>query len=276
MAVTNATLQMRYANTMKTKLAEFKGGRLRGLATKQIGKGNDEVTFYVSNPGTTTSTINMFAAGYVGTGGSFDKPKCSIQYNYWHDKLKMKDVNSTSLTIKDQLIRSGINSLKVGEDINIANVITAGAGGLKGSTAVALSAQINAFIGAVRVAKLKGENALDSVVKVAILMNESAYEEFFSDDKTINSLYTELSGVKGGAPKDFHFCEIITLSDSVLPSGACYFVPAGSFGFAAWEDSATSESKYEMGDDSIWMMAKTSWGAVVLDANSIVKFQYKP
>lgn len=269
------TLQTRFTNTMKTEFAEFKGGRLRGLATKQIGKGNDVVRFYVSKPGTTSTTIDMYASGYAGVGGDINKLECSIQYNYWHEKLPMKSVNSTSLTVQDQLVRSGINSLRVSEDINIANVII-GTAGLtsKGTSGSGLSAQINDFIGVARLALLKGQNALDSVTKVAILMNETAYEDFFSDDKTINSLYTELSGVKGGAPNQFHYCEIIALSDSVLPSGKVYFVPAGSFGFAAWEDSAFSDATYHPAQDSMFLMAKTSWGAVVLDPASIFAFKY--
>ena len=278
MAVTTATLQTRYSNTMKTELAEFKGGRLRGLATKQIGKGNEDVIFYVSKPGTTSTSIDMYAAAYAGTGGTFNKIKCGIQYNYWHDKLAMKDINSTSLTIKDQLIKSGINSLKVSEDNNIANVIIGGGSALtpKGSASDKLTDQINAFIGAARVSKLKGENAVDTVTKVAILMNETAYEEFFSNDKTINSLYTELSGVKDGAPSDFHYCEIIALNDSILPSGKVYIVPAGSFGFAAWEESAESTAEYHPGQDNMWLTAKTSWGAVLLDPKSIFAFEYLP
>lgn len=277
MAITAPTLQTRFTTTMKTEFAEFKGGRLRGLAQKQIGKGNEKVRFYVSKPGTTSTSIDMYAAGYTGTGGAINNLECSIEYNYWHDKLAMKNVNSTSLTIKDQLVRSGVNSLKVSEDINIANVII-GTAGLtpKGSASLSLPDQINEFIGAARVALLKGQNALDSVTKVAILMNESAYEKFFSNDKTINSLYTELSGVKGGAPDQFHYCEIIALSDTVLPSGKCYFVPAGSFGFAAWEDSAFSDATYHAAQDSMFLMAKTSWGAVVLDPKSIFAFGYKP
>ena len=277
MAITAPTLQTRFGTTMKTEFAEFKGGRLRELAQKQIGKGNEKVRFYVSKPGTTSTSINMYAAGYTGTGGAINNLECSIKYNYWHDKLAMKDVNSTSLTIKDQLVRSGVNSLKVSEDINIANVII-GTAGLtpKGSTTLSLPDQINEFIGAARVAILKGQNALDSVTKVAILMNESAYEKFFSDDKTINSLYTELSGVKGGAPNNFHYCEIIALSDTVLPAGKCYFVPAGSFGFAAWEDSAFSDATYHAAQDSMFLMAKSSWGAVLLDPKSIFAFAYQP
>ena len=276
MANITATLQTRYKTTMKTELAEFKGGRLRGLAEKQIGKGQEDVTFYVSKPGSTSTTIDMYASGYTGTGGGVDKIKCSIAYNYWHDKLATKDINSTSLTVKDQLIRSGINSLKVSEDINISSVITAHTGLTpKGDVLKRLPDQINAFIGAARVALLKGQNALDAVTKVAIIMNETAYEQFFSDDKTINSLYTELSGVKGGAPDNFHYCEIIALNDKVLPAGKCYFVPAGSFGFAAWEDSAESTAEYHPGQDNMWLTAKTSWGAVVLDPKSIFAFEYK-
>ncbi len=277
MANTVATLQTRYAQTMKTLLAEFKGGRLKELAVKQTGKGNEKVRFYVSKPGTTSSSIDMYASGYTGTGGGMDNLECSIAYNYWHDKLPMKDVNSTSLSIKDQLITSGINSLKVGEDINIANTIVAATGLTpKGSTTLSLPDQINEFIGVARLALLKGQNALDSETKVAILMNESAYEKFFSDDKTINSLYTELSGVKGGAPDQFHYCKIIALNDTVLPGNKCYFVPAGSFGFASWEDSAESTAEYHPGQDNIWLTAKTSWGAVVLDPASIFAFNYQP
>ena len=277
MANTVATLQTRYAQTMKTLLAEFKGGRLKELAVKQTGKGNEKVRFYVSKPGTTSSSIDMYASGYTGTGGGMDNLECSIAYNYWHDKLPMKDVNSTSLSIKDQLITSGINSLKVGEDINIANKIVAATGLTpKGSATLSLPDQINDFIGVARLALLKGQNALDTETKVAILMNESAYEKFFSDDKTINSLYTELSGVKGGAPDQFHYCKIIALNDKVLPGNKCYFVPAGSFGFAAWEDSAESTAEYHPGQDNIWLTAKTSWGAVVLDPASIFAFDYKP
>ncbi len=276
MAITAPTLQTRFTTTMKTEFAEFKGGRLRGLAQKQIGKGNEKVRFYVSKPGTTSTSIDMYAAGYKGTGGAINNLECSIQYNYWHDKLAMKDVNSTSLTIKDQLVRSGVNSLKVSEDINIANVIIATAGLTpKGSATTKLSGQVNAFIGAARVAYLKGQNALDSATKVAILMNETAYEEFFSDEKTINSLYTELSGIKGEAPSNFHYCDIIALSDTVLPAGKCYFVPAGSFGFAAWEDSAFSDATYHAAQDSMFLIAKTSWGSVVLDPKSIFAFDYK-
>ena len=277
MANITATLQTRYKTTMKTELAEFKGGRLRGLAEKQIGKGQEDVTFYVSHPGSTSTSIDMYAAAYAGTGGGVDKIKCSIAYNYWHDKLAMKDINSTSLTVKDQLIKSGINSLKVSEDVNIAGVITAHTGLTgKGDVLKKLPEQINAFIGAARVALLKGQNALDAVTKVAIIMNETAYEQFFSDDKTINSLYTELSGVKGGAPDNFHYCEIIALSDKVLPAGTVYFIPAGSFGFAAWEDSAESTAEYHPGQDNMWLTAKVSWGAVVLDPKSIFAFKYKP
>ncbi len=68
MANTVATLQTRYAQTMKTLLAEFKGGRLKELAVKQTGKGNEKVRFYVSKPGTTSSSIDMYASGYTGTG----------------------------------------------------------------------------------------------------------------------------------------------------------------------------------------------------------------
>ena len=277
MATTVATLQTRYAQTMKTLLSEFKGGRLRELAVKQIGKGNEKVRFYVSKPGKTSSSIDMYSPTYVGVGGGMDNLECSIAYNYWHDKLPMSAINSTSLTIQDQLVVSGMNTLKVGEDINIATTIM-GTTGLtpKGSTSLSLPDQINEFIGAARVALLKGQNALDSVTKVAILMNESAYEKFCSDDKTINSLYTELSGVKGGAPDQFHYCQVIALSDTVLPGNKCYFVPAGSFGFAAWEDSAESTAEYHPGQDNMWLTAKVSWGAVVLDPKSIFAFKYKP
>ena len=278
MAITIQTLQTRYNNTMKTLLSEFKGGRLRGLAEKQTGTGNEKVRFYRSKPGTTSTSINMYAPSYTGTGGEINNIECGIAYNYWHDKLKMSDINSTSLTIKDQLMKSGINSLSVSEDINIANVIVAGGTTLtdKGSATTALSGQVNAFIGAARVAYLKGQNALDSVTKVAILMNETAYEEFFSDEKTINSLYTELAGIKGEAPNNFHYCDIIALSDTVLPAGKCYFVPAGSFGFAAWEDSAFSDATYHAAQDSMFLMAKSSWGAVLLDPKSIFAFAYQP
>ena len=58
MAITAPTLQTRFTTTMKTEFAEFKGGRLRGLAQKQIGKGNEKVRFYVSKPGTTSTSID--------------------------------------------------------------------------------------------------------------------------------------------------------------------------------------------------------------------------
>ena len=89
-------------------------------------------------------------------------------------------------------------------------------------------------------------------------------------------MYTELSGVKGASPDNFHYCQIIALADSVLPPGVVYFIPAGSFGFAAWEDSAESTAEYHPGQDNMWLTAKVSWGAVVLDPKSIFAFKYKP
>ena len=269
-------IQTKFQNSIRSLAKEAKGGKLRGYAEKAIGKGNIDVVFYRSEEGTVfTGELNMYDSAWASTAGKIIKKTAIIDYIYWSHKIKQKELNSTDLSPQSQLLKSGMNSLRMYEDIQIMNKIKATTGitdlGTSGST---IKGQLDDIVGTTKLAILSAKDALDVTKGVGMVMNRSAYKELFSTELAKNNDYVQLSGAGGEVAVRFYGCDVITLPDVALPDKAIYFVPSLSYGFAAWDEGVISSSEFHNGDDSLWLTAKSSMGAVVLDKEAIIKYKY--
>ena len=269
-------IQTKYQNSIRALAKEAKGGKLRGLAEKAIGKGKLDVVFYRSEEGTVhTGELDMYSPTWASTAGKIIKKTAEIDYIYWSHKIKQKVLNSTDLSPQSQLLKSGMNSLRMYEDIEIMNIIKATAGiTTLGTSGSGITAQLDDIVGTTKLAILSAKDALDVTKAVAMVMNRSAYKELFSTDLAKNNDYVQLSGAGGEVAVRFYGCDVITLPDGSLPEKAIFFVPSLSYGFAAWEEGVISSSEFHNGDDSLWLTAKSSMGAVVLDKEAIIKYNY--
>lgn len=269
-------IQTKYQNSIRALAKEAKGGKLRGLAEKAVGKGKLDVVFYRSGEGTVhTGELNMYSPTWASTAGKIIKKTAEIDYIYWSHKIKQKELNSTDLSPQSQLLKSGMNSLRTYEDIKIMNIIKATAGiTTLGTSGSGITAQLDDIVGTTKLAILSAKDALDVTKGVGMVMNISAYKELFSTDLAKNNDYVQLSGAGGEVAVRFYGCNVITLPDGSLPEKAIFFVPSMSYGFAAWEEGVISSSEFHNGDDSLWLTAKSSMGAVVLDKEAIIKYIY--
>lgn len=269
-------IQTKYQNSIRALAKEAKGGKLRGLAEKAIGKGKLDVVFYRSEEGTVhTGELDMYSPTWASTAGKIIKKIAAIDYIYWSHKIKQKELNSTDLSPQSQLLKSGMNSLRTYEDIKIMNIIKATAGiTTLGTSGSGITAQLDDIVGTTKLAILSAKDALDVTKGVGMVMNISAYKELFSTDLAKNNDYVQLSGAGGEVAVRFYGCNVITLSDTALPDKAIFFIPSLSYGFAAWEEGVISSSEFHNGDDSLWLTAKSSMGAVVLDKEAIIKYRY--
>ena len=92
-------IQTKFQNSIRALAKEAKGGKLRGLAEKAIGKGNIDVVFYRSEEGTVfTGELNMYDSAWASTDGKIIKKTAIIDYIYWSHKIKQKELNSTDLS----------------------------------------------------------------------------------------------------------------------------------------------------------------------------------
>ena len=269
-------IQTKYQNSIRALAKEAKGGKLRGLAEKAIGKGKLDVVFYRSEEGTVhTGELDMYSPTWASTAGKIIKKTAEIDYIYWSHKIKQKVLNSTDLSPQSQLLKSGMNSLRMYEDIEIMNIIKATAGiTTLGTSGSGITAQLDDIVGTTKLAILSAKDALDVTKAVAMVMNRSAYKKLFSTDLAKNNDYVQLNGAGGEVAVRFYGCDVITLPDGSLPEKAIFFVPSLSYGFAAWEEGVISSSEFHNGDDSLWLTAKSSMGAVVLDKEAIIKYKY--
>ena len=273
-----AAMQKKYQNSMRSLMSESKGGKMRGLAEQAIGKGNEEVVFYRLEDGTVfKGELDMYSPTWQSTAGSVEKFSTKIAYVYWSHKVKESELNSTNLSPDSQFLKSGVNALKVNEDVEIMNIIKATTG-IKaiGSATKTIEDNIKSLIGAAKLSILEAKEAVDVPKNTAMVMNRSAYEKLFSSDIAINNDFVQISGAGGEIAVRFYGTEVITFPDINLPENAIFFVPSMSFGFAAWENGTSQNSQFMPWDDSMWLTAKSSLGAVVLDPASIKKFEFKP
>ena len=231
-------MQTKYQNSIRSLAKEAKGGKLRGLAEKAIGKGKLDVVFYRSEEGTVhTGELDMYSSTWASTAGKIIKKIAEIDYIYWSHKIKQKELNSTDLSPQSQLLKSGMNSLRTYEDIEIMNIIKATAGiTTLGTSGSGITAQLDDIVGTTKLAILSAKDALDVTKGVGMVMNRSAYKELFSTDLAKNNDYVQLSGAGGEVAVRFYGCDVITLPDGSLPEKAIFFVPSLSYGFAAWEE----------------------------------------
>lgn len=272
-------MQVKYQNSMRSLLSESKGGKMRGFAEQAIGKGNEEVVFYRLEDGTVfKGELNMFdQASWASNAGKVRKLSTKISYVYWSHKVKESELNSTNLSPDSQFLKSGVNALKVNEDVEIMNIIKATAGiKVIGSATKTIEDNIKSLIGTAKLSILEAKEAVDVPKNTAMVMNRSAYEKLFSSDIAINNDFVQISGAGGEIAVRFYGTEVITFPDINLPENAIFFVPSMSFGFAAWENGTSQNSQFMPWDDSMWLTAKSSLGAVVLDPASIKKFEFKP
>lgn len=269
-------IQTKFQNSIRALAKEAKGGKLRGYSEKAIGKGNIDVVFYRSEEGTVfAGELDMYSPTWASTAGKIIKKTAKIDYIYWSHKIKQKELNSTDLSPQSQLLKSGMNSLRTYEDIEIMNIIKATAGiTTLGKSGSGITAQLDDIVGTTKLAILSAKDALDVTKAVAMVMNRSAYKVLFSTDLAKNNDYVQLSGAGGEVAVRFYGCNVITLPDGSLPEKAIFFVPSLSYGFAAWEEGVISSSEFHNGDDSLWLTAKSSMGAVVLDKEAIIKYIY--
>jgi hypothetical protein len=269
-------IQTKYQNSIRALAKEAKGSKLRGLAEKAIGKGKLDVVFYRSEEGTVfTGELDMYSPTWASTAGKIIKKTAEIDYIYWSHKIKQKELNSTDLSPQSQLLKSGMNTLRTYEDIQIMNVIKGTPGiSVEGTSGSGIIAQLDDIVGTTKLAILSAKDALDVTKGVGMVMNRSAYKELFSTDLAKNNDFVQLSGAGGEVAVRFYGCDVITLPDISLPEKAIFFVPSLSYGFAAWEEGVISSSEFHNGDDSLWLTAKSSMGAVVLDEEAIIKYEY--
>ena len=271
-------MQVKYQNSMRTLQKEAKGGKLRGFAEQAVGKGNEEVIFYRSEEGTVfKGDLDMFdASTWNSTAGKINKFSTKINYVYWSHKIKEAELNSTNLSADSQLLKSGINSLKLSEDVDIMDKIKASSGlATAGSSTTTITNNLDELVGTAKLSILAAKEAVDTPKNTAMVMNRKAYKELFSTDLAKNNDYIQMSGAGGDVAVRFYGTTVITLPDIHLPDKAIFFVPSMSFGFAAWENGVSSNSQFMPWDDSLWLVAKSSLGVVVLDPESIVKFSYQ-
>ena len=271
-------MQKKYQNSMRSLLSESKGGKMRGFAEQAIGKGNEEVIFYRLEDGTVfKGELDMYSPAWASNAGKVQKFSTKINYVYWSHKIKEAELNSTNLSPDSQFLKSGVNALKVNEDVEIMNIIKASTGLTPaGSTATTLEGNIKALIGTAKLSILEAKEAVDVPKSTAMVMNRTTYQKLFSSDIAINNDFVQLSGSGGEIAIRFYGTEVITFPDSNLPENAIFFVPSMSFGFAAWENGTSQKAEFKAWDDSMWLTAKSSMGAVVLDPASIKKFEFKP
>ncbi len=269
-------MQTKYQNSIRALAKEAKGGKLRPYAEKAIGKNQQNVIFYRSEEGTVhTGELNMYDPAWASTAGKIIKKTAVIDYIYWSHKIKQKELNSTDLTPQSQLLKSGMNSLRMYEDIEIMNTLKAATGiTVEGTSGSGITAQLDDIVGTTKLAILSAKDALDVTKGVAMVMNRSAYKELFSTDLAKNNDYVQLSGAGGEVAVRFYGCEVITLPDTALPDKAIFFIPSLSYGFAGWEEGVTSSSEFHNGDDSLWLTAKSSLGVVGLDPGAIIKYVF--
>ena len=273
-----AAMQKKYQNSMRSLMSESKGGKMRELAEQAIGKGNEEVVFYRLEDGTVfKGELDMYSPTWQSTAGSVEKFSTKIAYVYWSHKVKESELNSTNLSPDSQFLKSGVNSLKVNEDVEIMNIIKSTAGiRTEGDTLKTLVTNIDDLIGTAKLSILEAKEAVDVPRNTAMIMNRSTYKKLFSTDIAKNNDYVQLSGSGGEVAIRFYGTEVITFPDKNLPENAIFFVPSMSFGFAAWENGTSQNAQFMPWDDSMWLTAKSSMGAVVLDKEAIVKWVFKP
>ena len=244
-------IQTKFQNSIRALAKESKGGKLRGLAEKAIGKGNLDVIFYRSEEGNVyTGELDMYSSTWASTAGKITKSRAEIDYIYWSHKIKQKELNSTDLSPQSQLLKSGMNSLRMYEDTEIMNIIKATTGitniGKAGGT---ITGQLDEIVGTTKLAILSAKDALDVVKGVGMVMNRTAYKELFATDLAKNNDYVQLSGAGGEVALRFYGCDVIVLPDVALPDPAIFFIPSLSFGFAAWDEGVISSSEFHNGDD---------------------------
>ena len=157
------------------------------------------------------------------------------------------------------------------------NIIKSTAGiRTEGDTLKTLVTNIDDLIGTAKLSILEAKEAVDVPRNTAMIMNRSTYKKLFSTDIAKNNDYVQLSGSGGEVAIRFYGTEVITFPDKDLPENAIFFVPSMSFGFAAWENGTSQNAQFMPWDDSMWLTAKSSMGAVVLDKEAIVKWVFKP
>ena len=275
-----ATRQKEYVNSMSALLSTFEGGHMRKFGERKDAIVGEEIVFYKSSGGSSTrNTRNMLDPAYVGQGGKIDAITLVPEYLLWDEKIPQMELWKTKLDVKSELVRLGINQLKVDEDKLILSKIMASSSLTPaGSATKDLNVLLRTLVGKINASIMKSKMTLDKIKGTAMIMNETAYEIFTSSNASLKTTFvTNQEGLgKGNVPSSILGCDIVTFPDAIFPSGTILLIPYGTFGSGSWKGSEKSSAEYKHEDLKFWLTADITAGACVLDAAAITKFSYLP
>lgn len=274
------TRQKEYINSMAALLSVFEGGHLRKFGVKQENLVGEKAIFYRSSGGSSTrNTRNMYAAGYTGQGGKLEPFEVEPDYILWDDKIQQKELWKTKLDAKSEIIRLGINQLKVDEDKLIMQTISANTNlATAGNVTKDLNTLLRTLIAQIADSILSSKMAIDSANGTVMVLNKTAYKIIAASNASIKSdfITNQMELSKGNVPRMFMGCDMVTFPDDVLSSGEILLIPYGTFGFASWKGSERQNAQYDDRDLHMYLTADTTAGVGVLDAKAITRFSYDP
>ena len=275
-----ATRQKEFDNAMSSLLSVFEGGNLRKFGKRKEAIVGEDIVFYKSSGGSSTrSTRNMYNPSYTGQGGKIDAITLVPQPIVWDEKVEQLALWKTKLDVNSELLKLGINQLKIDEDKLILNKILADPGlATAGSSAKDLNILLRTLVGKINASIMKAKIALDKTKGTAMFMNETAYEIFTASNAALKTTFiTNQEGLsKGNVPSSILGCDIVTFPDDVLTSGTIILAPYGTYGSGSWKGSEKSNIEYKHADMQYWLTADITAGACVIDPEAITKFSYDP
>ena len=267
---TMALKQQQFSNTMLTLLREGKGGKLVEFTESDKNVEGETYYFYRMDASTTSSDIDIFAAGYTGTAGDTMRIPVVPVFTYSHDFKKEKDLKTTKIDVKSAYMKSFKNAVEFKEDQLIIAAIDGAATTARGAAATGLAEQFDDLVKSIAYAQALVKDNGEHGTNVAVAMNPIDYAELFAADKFASSDFFKISDVgttlAGGK----------LIPTEAVPSGTTYIIPKNTVCFASWKGGDKAVMAYVEGKDGYAIWARKSVGAAVAEPSSIIKFSSKP
>lgn len=290
------TKQDLFATNMLAMLTEQKGSNILDYAEYEANvQDGGSYTFYRMKESTVgTNELNMYADGYTGNAGQSESYKVEIDYVYASDKIKAKNIKSTSLDLGSTFLTSLTNAMKRSIDKKVFDTIqaitfsktpTAGTNGtLVGDGLKTLDdeANVNALIQtAVYASTLAKETGVGSNDRgsVALVVDAAEFAILHRAEKITNANYATINNFQRNT---LFGCDVVKVAAGVKTKptgatgdGAVYIIPKGAFGAASWEGDVEAKSWFDEGQDSLFCKARRSIGVTVIEPESIFALEYK-
>ena len=283
-----AQVSKEFSAAMLTRMTEAKGGLLTDLGELREITGAETTTFNRADDGTTSSTApNMYASGNHNTGGTYDAIELGPTFEYAFEKIPDVKFRKSQINYKGYIPQKLIRQLDKAEDVKVIQILdsattnivqTKGSVLLVDKVLVGLTdaANISTLIGIAKGAKVEAEDTPDKRAFVKMVMNKETYKVLYASEKLINSDYVGDSKKNDGSTKnEFYGCEVVIMKKPPveLPNGVIYFIPSGVLGYARWKAADTSDSSFDLKNEDSWtFIAKKSFGAALIEAESVTKF----